>query len=69
MSEKTKSSSKARECPICGKPTEERYTPFCSVRCKQVDLNRWLGEVYVVPGNDRPANSDDLPEEGENGQE
>ncbi|HEY1721272.1 MAG TPA: DNA gyrase inhibitor YacG [Magnetospirillaceae bacterium] len=46
-------------CPICGKPLDSRYSPFCSARCKQVDLARWLGEVYVVPGDGGPANSDE----------
>jgi len=37
-----------RRCPICGKPTVERYRPFCSKRCADVDLNRWLSGHYVV---------------------
>jgi endogenous inhibitor of DNA gyrase (YacG/DUF329 family) len=36
-------------CPICGKPAAERYRPFCSRRCGDVDLNRWLSGVYAVP--------------------
>jgi endogenous inhibitor of DNA gyrase (YacG/DUF329 family) len=36
-------------CPICGKPVVDRYRPFCSRRCGDVDLNRWLSGVYVVP--------------------
>ena len=37
-------------CPICGKPVPgPEFRPFCSRRCKEVDLNRWLGEVYRVP--------------------
>jgi len=36
-------------CPICGKPTEQRFRPFCSGRCANVDLNRWLGGRYAVP--------------------
>jgi uncharacterized protein len=36
-------------CPICGKPTDERRKPFCSKRCADVDLNRWLSGVYTVP--------------------
>jgi endogenous inhibitor of DNA gyrase (YacG/DUF329 family) len=38
-----------RPCPICGKPRVEAYRPFCSKRCADVDLGRWLGEVYTVP--------------------
>jgi endogenous inhibitor of DNA gyrase (YacG/DUF329 family) len=36
-------------CPICGKPREQRFRPFCSKRCADVDLNRWLSGVYAVP--------------------
>jgi endogenous inhibitor of DNA gyrase (YacG/DUF329 family) len=36
-------------CPICGKPSEHHARPFCSVRCADVDLNRWLSGVYAVP--------------------
>lgn len=37
-------------CPICGKPTEARWRPFCSKRCADVDLGRWLGGSYAIPG-------------------
>jgi uncharacterized protein len=40
---------KGNACPICGKPRVERYRPFCSRRCSDVDLNRWLSGVYAVP--------------------
>jgi endogenous inhibitor of DNA gyrase (YacG/DUF329 family) len=36
-------------CPICGKPGDESYHPFCSKRCADTDLNRWLSGVYAVP--------------------
>ncbi len=43
-----------RSCPICGKPVAPRDAnpafPFCSDRCKLVDLGKWLGEEYRVPG-------------------
>jgi endogenous inhibitor of DNA gyrase (YacG/DUF329 family) len=48
-----------RLCPICGKPAAEATRPFCSSRCRDVDLNRWLTGSYVVPA------SDDDPEDGE----
>ncbi|HYA06951.1 MAG TPA: DNA gyrase inhibitor YacG [Xanthobacteraceae bacterium] len=38
-----------KTCPICGKPAVDRFRPFCSRRCADVDLNRWLSGVYVVP--------------------
>jgi uncharacterized protein len=36
-------------CPICGKPAEARWRPFCSKRCADVDLHRWLSGTYTVP--------------------
>ncbi|GJD70116.1 DNA gyrase inhibitor YacG [Methylobacterium gnaphalii] len=39
-------------CPICRKPATESFAPFCSQRCADVDLGRWLGERYVIPGSD-----------------
>jgi len=48
------------KCPICGKPVQAEFRPFCSARCKQVDLNRWLSETYRVP--DRPGTDDDEAE-------
>lgn len=36
-------------CPICGKPTAEKYRPFCSKRCADVDLGRWLTGAYAIP--------------------
>jgi len=40
----------AKACPICGKPSIEASKPFCSERCRQVDLNRWLSNSYAIPG-------------------
>jgi uncharacterized protein len=39
-------------CPICGKPAVEKFRPFCTKRCADVDLNRWLSGAYVVPGRE-----------------
>lgn len=39
-------------CPICGKPAKPETKPFCSPRCADIDLGRWLGERYVIPGPD-----------------
>lgn len=36
------------KCPICGKPAVFLYKPFCSKRCADIDLNRWLTGVYAV---------------------
>lgn len=58
------SQRKKRKCPICGKPTAEEVKPFCSVRCQQVDLNRWLDGSYRIetderPGDEAPADPDE----------
>jgi len=37
------------KCPICGKPADAVLRPFCSKRCADVDLHRWLSGIYVVP--------------------
>ena len=37
-------------CPICGKPTNDEFKPFCSRGCKDRDLLQWLGEGYRIPG-------------------
>lgn len=47
-----------RPCPICGKPSLQKFHPFCSNRCAQVDLNRWLGGHYVVPTDETPGEDD-----------
>jgi uncharacterized protein len=43
---------KGPRCPICGKPAIDATRPFCSSRCRDVDLNRWLSGVYIVPGSE-----------------
>jgi endogenous inhibitor of DNA gyrase (YacG/DUF329 family) len=43
-------SGKGKPCPICGKPAVEASQPFCSERCRDVDLNRWLSGSYAIPG-------------------
>lgn len=56
------------DCPTCGKKVEwvekNRYRPFCSERCKQIDLGAWAEEKYVIPAappaSERDA--DDIPE-------
>jgi endogenous inhibitor of DNA gyrase (YacG/DUF329 family) len=37
-------------CPICKEPTAAAYRPFCSARCRDIDLSRWLRGVYAIPG-------------------
>ena len=50
---------KLRPCPICGKPAKAEHAPFCSPRCADVDLHRWLGDVYAIPGTP-DATEDDI---------
>jgi endogenous inhibitor of DNA gyrase (YacG/DUF329 family) len=47
-----------KPCPICGKPAQEASRPFCSGRCREVDLNRWLSNSYVVPAKDDDEDAD-----------
>ncbi|MBV9456672.1 MAG: DNA gyrase inhibitor YacG [Bradyrhizobium sp.] len=49
---------KVGRCPICGKPASEATRPFCSPRCRDVDLNRWLSGSYVIPGADDDTEDD-----------
>ena len=49
----------AGACPICGKPPADRFRPFCSARCADVDLTRWLGGVYAGPGEPGGAEEDE----------
>ena len=47
----------APACPICGKPTDPAIRPFCSKRCADIDLNRWLGGQYRIPTDEKPENN------------
>jgi uncharacterized protein len=58
-----KGEAKAAACPICGKPSAEAYKPFCSKRCSDVDLNRWLGGVYRIETNEAPPEGTPLPKD------
>lgn len=50
-----------RTCPICGSPTVEAFRPFCSRRCADIDLGRWLKEGYRVPTEEAPDDSEAPP--------
>ena len=49
----------SQRCPICGKPALHEYRPFCSKHCSDIDLGRWLGGRYAVPGEPIGADKDD----------
>ncbi len=51
--------SKTRRCPVCGKPETEEQKPFCSKRCAEIDLGRWLSEAYALPTNPQAAEEND----------
>jgi hypothetical protein len=62
MSEKTTAPNnveplrKALPCPECGQPSARALYPFCSTRCKNVDLNRWLSGSYAIPVTEEEEN-------------
>jgi endogenous inhibitor of DNA gyrase (YacG/DUF329 family) len=45
-------------CPVCAKPAAKAVRPFCSPRCRQVDLGRWLTGAYAIPAADPPDEDD-----------
>lgn len=47
-------------CPICRAATQPEYKPFCSRRCADVDLHRWLQGGYAVPAIEDEAALDDF---------
>ena len=57
-----KAAGKGASCPVCGKPAAAEHRPFCSDRCRKVDLNRWLSERYRIPASDRAPNGENQSE-------
>ena len=58
-----------RLCPICNRPVSEdeaqrRFRPFCSKRCADIDLGRWLKGGYAIPATETEDESEALPGEG-----
>jgi uncharacterized protein len=58
------SKEKAGSCPVCGRLRSDAYRPFCSRRCADVDLHRWLSGGYVIPGRGLSADDDEANEAG-----
>ena len=48
-----------RPCPICTKPSAVKFHPFCSARCADIDLHRWLGGQYAIPAVEPPDGMDE----------
>ncbi|MGI9424516.1 MAG: DNA gyrase inhibitor YacG [Hyphomicrobiaceae bacterium] len=46
------------KCANCNKPMAPDFRPFCSQRCKDVDLSRWLSGRYAIPGGNSDADED-----------
>ncbi|MBV0912522.1 DNA gyrase inhibitor YacG [Anianabacter salinae] len=51
-------------CPICKRETHADYRPFCSRRCADVDLGRWVTGAYAIPAEDGGSDGD-LDDDGE----
>ena len=47
------------KCPICAKPAASDYSPFCSRRCADVDLGKWLTGAYALPSEETDPPSSD----------
>ena len=60
-----KALKKAKGCPICKKPAQKGYSPFCSKRCADIDLGRWLDGSYAIPADENTAIVDDFDDEGD----
>lgn len=52
-------------CPICSQPADRKYRPFCSRRCADLDLGRWMTGAYRVPLVEADEDLDDLSEPSE----
>jgi endogenous inhibitor of DNA gyrase (YacG/DUF329 family) len=59
--------SKTSACPICGRPVDPAVKPFCSKRCADIDLNRWLSGVYAVPVTEEEDEDGERPREPDEG--
>jgi hypothetical protein len=54
---------RAQRCPVCGRPSVAEHRPFCSARCKDVDLGRWLKGTYRIPTEEQPEPGEGPPED------
>ena len=53
------------KCAACGKAQDVRFRPFCSKRCADVDLSKWLGGRYAIPAEEPPGGLFDGAEDEE----
>jgi len=54
-----RSAKEAKVCVHCGRPRDPHYDPFCSRRCADVDLHRWLKGTYAIPGGETASREDE----------
>lgn len=67
MSDEKQNDKKPVRCPICKKevPFDDPNMPFCSDRCRVIDLGNWASEAYVVPGGASKTDVEDEFSDGE----
>lgn len=61
--------ARKKRCPVCARPSRKAYRPFCSARCADIDLGRWLEGRYRIPTDEAPEErdapgEDDAPADG-----
>jgi endogenous inhibitor of DNA gyrase (YacG/DUF329 family) len=61
----TETQNTGSPCPICKKPAQKAYRPFCSKRCADADLGKWFSGAYAVPGE--PVDPEALPPQDRSG--
>ncbi|HXE70344.1 MAG TPA: DNA gyrase inhibitor YacG [Hyphomicrobiaceae bacterium] len=64
MTEAKRAGAAPGRCPICSRPSQDDYRPFCSRRCADVDLSRWLRGSYAVAGEPAHGERDEAPATG-----
>ena len=55
-------------CPVCKKPGDKSYRPFCSKRCADLDLGKWLGGAYAIPTAEPATSAEEFAELASSGQ-
>jgi endogenous inhibitor of DNA gyrase (YacG/DUF329 family) len=54
--------AKGGRCPLCGKPRDQAFRPFCSARCRDLDLGKWFDGSYAVPAFEADYDDEDQAE-------
>ncbi len=60
---KNRPSRKERPCPYCGRPSVSEWFPFCSERCRLIDLGAWFNEAYAIPAEDAGDEETERPQQ------